>query len=60
MKTIYSKFELFNAFMTGAPFKSISAQVINKIEREDGSNNSYNVTFVSLRGDVVTACIAAK
>lgn len=41
-----SKFNLFNAFMNGTPCEEIGGHVISSIEREDGSNKSYNVTFI--------------
>lgn len=46
MKT--TKFQLFKAFFNGLPLtiESTTFQVINEIQREDGSNNCYNITGV--------------
>jgi len=50
MKIKISKFDLFNAFSNGLPLKDINADIINSIEREDGSNNSYNIKFIDKKG----------
>jgi hypothetical protein len=39
-----SKFKLFNALAEGGEMQELGLQVVNAIEREDGSNSSYNVT----------------
>ena len=50
MKTKVSKFKLFNTFANGLPFNEIGANIIISIEREDSSNESYNVTVQVLSG----------
>ena len=57
MKTV-SKFNLFNSFANGLPLNEIGADVINSIQREDGSNKSYNVEFQAL-GKVFTVYVKA-
>jgi hypothetical protein len=59
-KQTFSKFALFNAFANGLPFNEIGANVINSIEREDGSNNSYNVTFMGVMNLEYTVHIRVK
>lgn len=50
------KTELFAAFEQGRAItlKGLSFRVINSIEREDGSNQSYNVTGITELGRKVT------
>jgi hypothetical protein len=55
-----SKFNLFNAFANGTPLNEIGANVINRIERENGSNNSYNVTFYGAENREYTIHILTK
>ena len=50
MKTKVSKFKLFNTFANGLPFNEIGANIIMSIEREDSSNESYNVKFIGAEG----------
>ena len=57
---IVSKFALLNAFANGLPLNEIGANVINSIEREDGSNASYNVSFVGAEGRKFTVHLYAK
>lgn len=56
-----TKWQLMNAFLNGQPLtipgnfparQPVLFTVINKIEREDGSNHSYNVTGQTKVGDV--------
>ena len=55
-----SKFALMMAFFTGAPFAPLGFDVINSIEREDGSNNSYNVTGITFSGEDKTCHVRAS
>lgn len=47
MKT--SKFALLNAFANGLPIevRGVRLNVVNQLQREDGSNTRYNVTGIS-------------
>lgn len=49
-----SKSAMILAFARGVAFPPLGLRVINSIEREDGSNQSYNVTGISMMGHVVT------
>ncbi len=51
-----TKFALFNAFGNGLPLATdkVVFSVINKIEREDGSNHHYLITGIDLQGKEVT------
>jgi len=53
MKAI-SKASLLLAFFTGTPLEVVNLKVVNKVEREDGSNNSYNITGITNEGKQVT------
>lgn len=54
-----SKFALFNAFANGLPYAVLGVKftVINKIEREDGSNLKYNVTGITTKGTTTTVFV---
>ena len=45
MKIITTKFALMNAFLNGIPFEldKNNSMVINQIQRESGSNHTYNI-----------------
>jgi hypothetical protein len=60
MKTI-SKFALLNAFSNGLPLVvgAFQFSVINRIEREDGSNRSYNITGNTANGEK-TICVRTE
>ena len=58
--TNVSKFDLFNAFANGYPMPELGFVVINTIQREDGSNRSYNVTGYTPKGQVVTKTVKVQ
>ena len=58
MQKTISKFNLFNALANGLPLAEIGANVVCGVEREDGSNQSYNVHF--LEDDVIIFVVGNK
>lgn len=54
-----TKFVLFTAFAIGAPviLGKRDFKVINKIEREDGSNRKYNVEGINPQGETMKVFI---
>ena len=62
-----TKWQLINAFLNGTPLNIITPgggvlpfKVINRIEREDGSNHSYNVAGFSMTGAAMEAHIRTE
>lgn len=55
-----TKFQLFNAFANGKPCNELGLNVINAIEREDGSNRSYNVRGDGYMGKELTIHVHTK
>jgi hypothetical protein len=52
-----SKFAILNAFANGTPCPEIDAKVINKVEREDGSNKNYNLSIITNAGLTLTVFV---
>lgn len=53
MQTQISKFQLTTALFTGGQLTLngvVIFKIVNAVEREDGSNHSYNVTGINYNG----------